>query len=357
MQIQGQGGARLPGLLGKLGKMTAIRDTEVLEQSLLRTLGPLLGVLETSLYRTDEQQTLIRKICYHRSKQVDSDGVARVLERLEEVSKLTDLAPGIVEVTEHVRLLGKPCTRKSEHDFLIAYPLLGGGEICGYFVFQRGHEVAANEDTIIRGVLEVFSNYYALLDFSQRDRLTGLYNRQALENGFDRIWGALLRPDVYVEKAEGRRQVPADRYWLAVIDIDHFKRVNDSFGHMIGDEVLLLLARRMQEILRTSDLLYRYGGEEFIAIIAASEPEVAAEVFERLRFCLEQAPLPRVGSVTVSIGFAEISSQVLPVEVLSRADRCLYRAKEDGRNRVYAFHDLVQAGKLESTVCDDVELF
>ena len=196
-----------------------------------------------------------------------------------------------------------------------------------------------------------------MLDFSQRDRLTGLYNRQALESAFDRIWGALLHPDVYVEKSEGRRQSPGDRYWLALIDIDHFKRINDSFGHMVGDEVLLLVARRMQEILRTSDLLYRYGGEEFIAIIAAATPEIAAEVFERLRGQLAQTGLPRVGSITVSIGFAEISSLVLPVEVVSRADRCLYRAKEDGRNRVYAFHDLLQAGQIENTVNDDIELF
>ena len=69
---------RLPGLLGKLGKMTSIRDTEVLEQSLLRTLGPLLGVLDTSLYRTDDQQNMVRVLNYHRSKVIEADGAQHI---------------------------------------------------------------------------------------------------------------------------------------------------------------------------------------------------------------------------------------------------------------------------------------
>ena len=106
------GSSRLPGLLGKLGKMTSIRDTEVLEQSLLRTLGPLLGVLDTSLYRTDDQQNMVRVLNYHRSKVIEADGVARMVERVEEVSRLSDLPQEVLALTANIRLLGKPCTRK-----------------------------------------------------------------------------------------------------------------------------------------------------------------------------------------------------------------------------------------------------
>jgi len=171
------GQTRLPSLLTKLGKLTAIRDTELLEQSLLKTLGPQLGVLNTSLYRTDEDFALARVIHYHRSKEVDADGVARMVERIEEVLNVLDVPPEISALTENVRLLERPCTRRHGGEMLIAYPLFGDNEICGYFVFQRDHEVSPSEDTIIRGVLEVFSNYYALLDVSMRDRLTGLFNR------------------------------------------------------------------------------------------------------------------------------------------------------------------------------------
>ena len=351
------GSSRLPGLLGKLGKMTSIRDTEVLEQSLLRTLGPLLGVLDTSLYRTDERQNLVRLINYHRSKVIEPDGEARMVERVEEVSRLADLSPEVISLTDNVRLLGKPCTRKINHEFLVGYPLFGGNEVCGYFVFQRDREVQAAEDAMIRGVLEVFSNYYALLDISQRDRLTGLFNRQALENSFDRIWRLLGRPDHYAEKTEGRRRAPGENYWLAVIDIDHFKKINDTFGHMVGDEILLLASRLMSQTFRASDLLYRYGGEEFVAIISADNASIAKNVFERLRLTIEAHHFPRIDKLTVSIGYCQASPDILPVEVLSRADRSLYQAKQDGRNRVYAYRDLVESGVFAEQSYSDVELF
>lgn len=348
---------RVPGLLGKLGVMTSIRDTELLEQSLLRTLGPLLGVLDTSLYRLDDAQLLARVIHYHRSKVVDGDGVARMVERIEEIVQLSEVSPEVIALTENVRLLGKPCTRALSGQMLMAYPLLGGDEVCGYFVFQRDHEASPNEDATIRGVLEVFSNYYALLDVSQRDRLTGLLNRQALENNFERIWSAMARPDAFHERTDGRRTQLPDKFWLAVIDIDHFKRINDTFGHMVGDEILLLAARLMQTTFRSSDLLYRYGGEEFVAIISAENDAIARNVFERVRLAIEAHIFPRIEALTVSIGYAEVDASILPVEVLSRADRSLYQAKQDGRNRVYDFYELVERGTFANPSYGDTELF
>ena len=351
------GSSRLPGLLGKLGKMTSIRDTEVLEQSLLRTLGPLLGVLDTSLYRTDDQQNMVRVLNYHRSKVIEADGVARMVERVEEVSRLSDLPQEVLALTDNIRLLGKPCTRKIGKDLLVGYPLLGGNDVCGYFVFQRDREVQAAEDATIRGVLEVFSNYYALLDISLRDRLTGLFNRQALESSFDRIWRVLGRPDHFVEQSDGRRSVPGENYWLAVIDIDHFKSINDRFGHMVGDEILLLVSRLMSHTFRGSDLLYRYGGEEFVAIIAADNAKIAHNVFERVRLAIEAHIFPQIEHLTISIGYCQAMQDILPVEVLSRADRSLYQAKQDGRNRVHSYHDLLASGVFKEQVCAEAEFF
>ena len=348
---------RAPGLLGKLGQMTSIRDTELLEQSLLRTLGPLLGILDTSLYRLDDGQMLARVIHYPRSCVVEGDGVERVVERIEEVVLPTGVPAEVLAVTDNVRLLGKPCTRAMDADFIIAYPMFGADEVCGCFVFRRDREVSANEDATIRGVLEVFSNYYALLDVSQRDRLTGLLNRQALESNFDRIWSAMARPDAYVERPAGRREKPPAKYWLAVVDIDHFKRINDTWGHMVGDEILLLAARLMQRTFRASDLLYRYGGEEFVAIISAENEALARNVFERVRLAIEAHAFPRNVAMTVSIGYAEVDSGILPVEVLSRADRSLYQAKQDGRNRIYDFAELVARGVFANPTYGDAELF
>lgn len=349
--------SQLPGLLGKLGKMTSIRDTELLEQSLLRSLGPLLGILNTSLYRTDEKQVLARVLHYHRSKIIESDGEARMVERVEEVLNLAELPPEVISLTENVRLLAKPCTRVIGKEVLVAYPLFGGDEVCGYFVFQRDREVSPVEDTTIRGVLEVFSNYYALLDISQRDRLTGLFNRQALENSFDRIWSLLGQPDSFSERIDGRRSIPGDQYYLAMIDIDHFKIVNDTYGHMVGDEILLLVSRLMSATFRGSDLLYRYGGEEFVAIAAAENEKIARNIFERLRLAIEAHAFPRVGNLTISIGYCQANPNILPQEVLSRADRSLYCAKQDGRNRIYDYKELKESGVFIDPVYDEPELF
>ncbi len=349
--------SRLPGLLGKLGKLTAIRDTELLEQSLLKTLGPLLGVLDTSLYRIDEEFALARVIHYHRSKEVDGNGAARMVEHIEEVLNVQEIPAEILALTENVRLLSRPCTRKSGEELAIAYPLFGDNELCGYFVFRRDHDVSPSEDTMIRGVLEVFSNYYTLLDASMRDRLTGLLNRHALENSFDRLWTVLGRPARYTEGTQGRRGSQANHYWLAVIDIDHFKQINDSFGHMVGDEMLLLAARLMCNTFRNSDLLYRYGGEEFIAIISADDEGAARNVFERVRKAIEAHYFPRIEKMTISIGYCAANTDFLPQEVLGRADRSLYEAKRQGRNRVCEYEELVRAGVFKDIGYGDTELF
>ncbi|NTV94719.1 MAG: GGDEF domain-containing protein [Thiobacillus sp.] len=350
-------GTRFHGLLGNLGKLTSIRDTELVEQSLLRTLGPLINVLDTELYRLDESQTVVRVIYSHRSKVVDSDGGARLVKRIEEITNPSDIAPEVMALTSNVRLLRRPCTRRIGDEYMIAYPLLGDGEVRGYFLFKRDREVSPAEDTIIRGVLEVFSNYYALLDISMRDRLTGLLNRQALENSFDRIWTAVSRPAAVIDDDLGRRNVPSQTYWLAVIDIDHFKRINDTYGHMVGDEILLLVARLMTSIFRSTDLLYRYGGEEFVAIVNAENSEIARAIFERVRLGIAGHHFPRIDSLTMSIGFALITPNLLPVEVLGRADRSLYQAKQDGRNRTYDYQELVDAGIFKDVDYAEPELF
>ncbi|HEX8980491.1 MAG TPA: GGDEF domain-containing protein [Parasulfuritortus sp.] len=348
---------RLPGLLGNLGKLTSIRDTEVLEQSLLRTLGPLLGVLDTELYRVDDSQAVARVIYSHRSKVIGGDGEARVVERIEEVTNPSEIPAEVVSLTDNVRLLHRPCTRRIDHEMMIAYPLIGDNEVCGYFIFKRDREVSPTEDNIIRGVLEVFSNYYALLDDSMRDQLTGLLNRQALENSFDRIWTAISRADIQYEKGSGRRGLPAGQYWLAVIDVDRFKNINDTFGHMVGDEILLLTARLMSATFRATDLLYRYGGEEFVAIVSAENESIARNIFERVRLAVEAHVFPRVEKLTISIGYTQVSATLLPIEVLSRADRSLYRAKQDGRNRIYDYQELVDAGVFKEVEYSEPELF
>lgn len=350
---------QMPSLLSKLGKMTSIRDTAMLEQSLLKTLCPMLGVLDSSLYRIDDLTSAMRVLHHHHSRVVESDGMARLVERNEEVFNDANIEPEVRALLDNVRLLGKPCTRKrtQAQDLLVAYPLFGGREICGYFVFTRDREVTLTEDAIIKGVLEVYANYYDLLDVSQRDRLTGLLNRQALENSFDRIWSILSRSEQPGGAPDGRRVHAPSSHWIAVVDVDHFKKVNDTYGHVVGDEVLLLISRLMMSALRASDLLFRYGGEEFVLLFSAKDSQDAMAILERLRLTVEQHVFPQVGRTTISIGLSHADPNDLPQEVLAWADRALYQAKETGRNRVCDYQALVSQGEVDAPSYGGSELF
>lgn len=130
----------------------------------------------------------------------------------------------------------------------------------------------------------------------------------------------------------------ATPFCLAVIDLDLFKQVNDTYGHLVGDDVLRQVARIMDSHLRTSDFVGRYGGEEFIAILIDVSLEGARNTVDRLRKTVEETSIAglKPGSVTVSIGVAEMEAGdgTDYENVIERADQALYDAKETGRNRV-----------------------
>lgn len=347
----------LPSLLKKLGAMTAIRDTYLVEQSLLRTLGPLLGVHETSLYRIDDNGVVIRVLNYSRAVTTEKNDVQRDAEHIEEVTSDQGISNTVRDLLENVRLIGKRSSRKLDSDLIVCYPLYGGKELRGYLVFQRDRDVTPAEDAIVHGILEVFTNYYELLDTSQRDQLTGLLNRYSLESNLDRLWN-LLSARLHDSGNENTRRDTTPRtYWLGLLDIDHFKKVNDTYGHIIGDEVLILVTRLLESSFRQSDLLYRFGGEEFVAIIAANDLESATRAFERARDKIEQFTFPQVGHVTISGGFSGADPTVLPQEVIHRADSSLYEAKNAGRNRICHYDTLVKEGILKEIASGSIDLF
>ena len=191
---------------------------------------------------------------------------------------------------------------------------------------------------VVSGMTRVYRNFIALLFESEKDTLTGLYNRRKLEAKLSELLAAHLRG-----RRGSDRQHPV---FLAVIDLDHFKRINDKHGHLIGDEVLLVFADLLQRTLRENDLLFRYGGEEFIVILQDTAYDDAQEVLERLRQQVATHAFPQVDEVTVSIGYAAIDGHHLPTEVIEEADRALYYAKENGRNQVCEYWQLVASGKI-----------
>ncbi len=202
------------------------------------------------------------------------------------------------------------------------------------------------------GMVRVYMNFTRLLFDSEKDTLTGLYNRKRLERRLAEITTAHLN---------SRRQ--KDRFgrgeFLALLDLDHFKKVNDEHGHLIGDEVLIIFANILQESLRESDMCFRYGGEEFLVLLHDVSREHVQTALERLRQNVAGRAFPQVGKVTVSIGFSAIDCQRQPAHLsIAEADRALYYAKEHGRDQVRDYQALVAAGLLEPPQLDGaMELF
>lgn len=227
----------------------------------------------------------------------------------------------------------------------------------------------------VQALMRVYGNIQSLLDYSQRDTLTGLLNRKTFDETFMRTalpGGMLLQanpaalpagepvPGAGGAEADGeaRKPAPAQQAWLGVIDIDHFKRVNDTYGHLIGDEVLLLVARILRSTFRFQDQLYRFGGEEFVVMLRCHNEADAMLAFERFRQNMAAYPFPQIGHVTASVGFTQVMPEDSPGAAFDRADRAVYHAKQNGRNRVVSHAELVRAGELEAaTKVGDVELF
>jgi diguanylate cyclase (GGDEF)-like protein/hemerythrin-like metal-binding protein len=159
----------------------------------------------------------------------------------------------------------------------------------------------------------------ALEDAAFSDPLTGAWNR--------RYFGQMLP----AELAKCRRYTLPMA--IVMMDIDHFKRVNDTFGHRVGDEVLREIAEVMRRQSRVSDVLIRWGGEEFLMLLPATTESGAMELAEKIRKACEQTEIPPVGHVTLSFGVAEYLGEATEAWI-KRADDALYEAKAGGRNRV-----------------------
>jgi diguanylate cyclase (GGDEF)-like protein len=160
-------------------------------------------------------------------------------------------------------------------------------------------------------------------DIAIHDKLTGLYNRHFIVGQMERQYGAFLRH--------------GNACSIVMIDIDHFKQVNDRYGHVVGDRVLVAFSRLMESMMRQGDLIGRYGGEEFLLLLPMTDLAAASQLAQRIRARLAAEPLidqPVMLVVTASFGVAQIRSGESIDDWLQRSDQAMYSAKEHGRNCV-----------------------
>jgi diguanylate cyclase (GGDEF)-like protein len=336
-----------------LAELTGHRDRDLLDVTLVGALRDLLNPGVVAVYRCvgepGQQRWLTRA---HLSA---GEATATADPLWPDPDTLPTLAS---EPDRHACLLRQQALVVSGPPAVAYFPLATEREAVGVVELHTGHMLAAEDVRLVSSILRVYRNFQDLLDDSERDMLTGLLNRKTFDENFLRIVLQGTAGAGSLPAAGPRREVPEGGWWLAVIDIDHFKRVNDSHGHLIGDEVLLLLARLMRTNFRFHDHLYRYGGEEFVLLMRCATGADAASALERLRANVEHYPFPQVGHITISIGFTHLRPDDTSNTAFERADQAIYVAKQNGRNRVADHAGLVASGRLSDSVRrSDVELF
>lgn len=291
--------------------LDAISDSEieelVWEADILATLVEAyeaIGEYQLALEQL-KRQTIIQQAYYDQAHSAEILNERNSLERT-----LNQREVELLEATnelQEIRLQGQRW-----RDVFIASIII----IIGYFV--------------VRAIIRLKRNNRDLLTQNTTDALTGLRNRRYLDQ-----WLAQLASLAHHNQ----------HLLLCVIDIDHFKQFNDQHGHEVGDEVLRHTARVLQASIRSQDLLVRWGGEEFIAIIPLDQKQLASATLERLRGKVEQHQVQyhnQSFSVTISLGACCCSTSSLSHRweaVFSRADSALYQAKQAGRNRYQLIDD------------------
>jgi diguanylate cyclase (GGDEF)-like protein len=334
-------------LLRNIEAISACRDRDRLPRALFRAAVALLGeAADIGIF----------------SREPQGDIVLRLFSGPTVMNSAVALWP---EIIDDLRSDGKILTRGVQGRYCGALALYTSQLVSDQMIlaFAVNEADTAEPDEAVASLARIYDNQIKLLDYSELDTLTRLLNRKTFDETFDR----LLTSSVVDAPDDGfgdRRDHPASgsQAWLCVIDIDHFKRVNDSFGHLFGDEVLLRMGDLMRKTFRSGDRLFRFGGEEFVVILNAESELLAAISFNRFRTVVENHEFPQVGKVTCSIGFTAVAPGDVPTDVVGRADKALYYAKEHGRNQVCGHERLVLDGAIakptaaEAPVDDDFDI-
>ena len=202
-------------------------------------------------------------------------------------------------------------------NWLSIFNILSVYILCSLFVYFY-------ENSLQKALVTIKKQNNQLFEQANKDALTNIYNRRRLNETLSE----------YREYHKIHRK----QFSVVILDIDKFKKINDTYGHNVGDSVLKEVSELIRANIRTNDILGRWGGEEFMLVLAETTMEEAALVAENLRALLDNHHFNSVGSVSASFGIASCDQQDNMEHLVNQADQALYTAKERGRNRVEVFN-------------------
>ena len=355
---------RMLDQLDQLVVLTGCRDREALDVAVTRSLMTLFEAVEVSLWviiqDADQPRWLPLTVLRRGGALVTCDPMHADYRVLEPLPSKAERWQCVQEQRMVERALPE-----GTGTILTCLPLFSDSsqEDRGVVEVRSTAGLTPLQHEVVNRVIHVYRNMHGMFRYGERDALTGLLNRKSFEESF---YKTLMEDASRVaDQASGsvvelplRREIPGDKFWLAMVDVDHFKQINDRHGHQIGDEVLILMARILKRAFRGYDRIYRFGGEEFVVLLRSPDHDAAVHTLERFRLSLEKYDFPQIGHITASAGLSEIQADDSPSTAFERADRAVYFAKRNGRNRVCSYADLVKQGLLQlDAKVGGVELF
>jgi diguanylate cyclase (GGDEF)-like protein len=303
-------------LLDTFGDLTHHRNKDDLDTTLAEAVFALAGATSLSVWRLFHEGSAIRLRERLTLPVLHEHGQTRPLDTRREWREC-------YATRRYV------CGPAAEGSVRHVFPISNDREMTGMLEITRPVRLEAMQRHHVDALLRVYCNHLNVLDYGDRDELTGLLNRRSFNMFFKHA-----------------TQTPGLDAAIAVIDIDFFKRVNDQFGHPYGDEVLILMARLIVQCFAGVEGLFRFGGEEFLVILPETSPHDAWLAMEGFRATVEKTDFPQVGRVTISAGLSMIVGGDTGASAFGRADEALYVAKHSGRNRVKCYEELVADGTL-----------
>ena len=355
-------------VVDQLAELTTLRDRDVLDTTLAAALRDLLHPQQVAIHRCVGDEADRRWLT--RARLGLHDLAATSDPPWAELSHLPglDAFPARLQAlrSQQVVVLAGP-------PHVAVFPLTIDRDVAGVLEITAVQPLDNAAHRLVSSILRIYRNFQGLLDYSERDTLTGLLNRKTFDEAFSKLGtgGVALLPEpaatdapllqvlaTPVDAVDRRTALAAQPCFIGVIDIDHFKRVNDQHGHLIGDEVLLLLSRLMRSVFRFHDQLFRFGGEEFVVLMGCQSDDHAGTALERLRSSVKAFAFPQVGGISVSVGYTRVQPSDTPNSAFERADRAVYWAKAHGRDQVCSHAELTARGQLvDDAKVGDVELF
>jgi diguanylate cyclase (GGDEF)-like protein len=320
-------------MLKQIASFTSLRDQELLAFSLLQSVTSILAPKNKAVVKLSLTGKILNQIYF-------SDGDCQKLnadESLDEEwrSFFNYMQDSAIESHRFRKKVG----------VTYVYSINHSKNYNQYLVIDLSQNMTVEQSHMLSGMLNIFNNFNDLLTDSQTDELTGLLNRKTFEKS---ILSFHLEPE-QSEPFKGNEQRKSQTddessNWIVIVDVDHFKSINDKFGHLYGDEVLIHIANALKINIRHKDIVFRFGGEEFVVFFKNLTRKKCEEALSRLSKAISDVSLVQLDNLTVSFGVTKFNPSIFHTTLMDYADQALYYSKENGRNRYTFFEDLIESG-------------